>query len=116
MKRLLSVCAGLIMALSAVAAFAADVSGTWTADMQGMSISFTFKQDGATLTGTVSGPQSDPMVITEGKVDGDKISFNVSFNGMTIKHEGVVSGDTIKLTSKADGDFPGGEMTLTRTK
>jgi hypothetical protein len=36
---------------------------------------------------------------------------------MVIMHEGVISGDTIKLTTKSDqGDFPGGEMTLTRTK
>jgi hypothetical protein len=36
---------------------------------------------------------------------------------MTIKHEGVLTGDTIKLTTKTDsGDFPGGEMTLTRAK
>jgi hypothetical protein len=36
---------------------------------------------------------------------------------MTIKHEGVLSGDTIKLKTKTDqGDFPGGEMTLTRNK
>ena len=61
----------------------------------------------------------------DGKVDGDKISFKVSFNGMTISHEGsltksadgTVNADEIKLTSKADsGDFPGGEMTLTRAK
>jgi len=50
-------------------------------------------------------------------VDGDKISFKVSFNGMTITHEGTVNGDEIKLTSKSDqGDFPGGEMTLKRSK
>jgi hypothetical protein len=36
---------------------------------------------------------------------------------MTIKHEGVIAGDTIKLTTKPDGGgFPGGEMTLTRGK
>jgi hypothetical protein len=36
---------------------------------------------------------------------------------MTIKHEGVISGDEIKLTTKTDqGDFPGGEMKLTRAK
>jgi hypothetical protein len=36
---------------------------------------------------------------------------------MVITHEGVVSGDTIKLTTKSDqGDFPGGGITLTRAK
>ena len=122
MKKFLCVCAVLMMAFTAASAFAADFTGTWTGNMagpngDGFQITFTFKQDGAKLTGTVTGPQGDPMAISDGKVDGDKLSFNVSFNGMTIKHEGVVTGDTIKLTTKTDsGDFPGGEMTLTRTK
>lgn len=125
MKTLLCICASLVMALgSAVTARAADVTGDWTAAMQSpdgnsMQISFTFKQDGAALTGTVSAMQGDPVAITDGKVDGNKISFKVSFNGMTITHEGTVSesGDEIKLSSKSDsGDFPGMEMTLKRVK
>jgi hypothetical protein len=123
MKKFLCVCAALMMAFTAASAFAAsDVTGTWTGKMAGpngdsMQITFTFKQDGAKLTGTVASPMGDPMEITEGKVDGDNISFNVSFNGMTIKHEGVIAGDTIKLTSKSDsGAFPDMEMTLTRAK
>jgi hypothetical protein len=111
-----------MMAFSAATAFAADVTGAWTGNMvtpdgNSFQITFTFKQDGAKLTGTVAGPQGDPMEISDGKVDGAKLFFNVSFNGMTIKHEGTLSGDTIKLTTKTDqGDFPGGEMTLTRNK
>jgi hypothetical protein len=123
MKKLLCVYAALMMAFTAASAFAAsDVTGTWTTNMAGpngdsMQITFTFKQDGAVLTGTSSGPMGDPMTISDGKVDGDKLSFSVSFNGMTIKHEGVIAGDTIKLTSKSEGgDFPGMEMTLTRAK
>ena len=123
MKKLLCLCAALMMAFTAASAFAAsDVTGTWTGNMVGpngdsMQITFTFKQDGAKLTGTAGGPMGDPMEISDGKVDGDKLSFNVSFNGMTIKHEGVLSGDTIKLTSKSDsGAFPDMEMTLTRAK
>ena len=122
MKKLLCLCAALMMAFTAATAFAADVTGAWTANMAGpngdsMKITFTFKQDGAKLTGTAGGPMGDPMEISDGKVDGDKLSFNVSFNGMTIKHEGVITGDTIKLTTKSDsGDFPGMEMTLTRAK
>ncbi len=123
MKKLLCLCAALMMSFTAASAFAAsDVTGTWTATVAGqngdsMQITFTFKQDGVKLTGTSSGPMGDPMEISDGKVDGDKLSFNVSFNGMTIKHEGVITGDTIKLTSKSDsGDFPGMEMTLTRAK
>jgi opacity protein-like surface antigen len=125
MKRLLYACAALILAFTPVAAKAAtDVSGTWTGAMAGgqggFQLSFTFKQDGATLTGSVKGPQGDPIAISEGKVDGDKISFKVVIQGgTTITHEGTLNatGDEIKLTTKSDnGQFPGGEMTLTRAK
>ena len=126
MKKLLCACAALIMAFPTVTALAAtDVSGTWTGEFSGpdggggFQITFTFKQDGDKLTGTVLGPQGDPIAISDGMVNGDKISFKVSFNGMTITHEGTINaaGDEIKLTSKSDqGDFPGGEMTLKRAK
>lgn len=114
----------LAMALTVPAARAADVTGNWTAEMtspdgNSMQLSFTFKQDGSKLTGTVLGPQGDPMEISNGKIDGDKLSFDVSFNGMTISHEGTVNeaGDEIELTTKSDsGDFPGGKMTLKRAK
>ena len=124
MKKLICLCAVLMMALGTLTVHAAtNITGTWTAAMQGqdggagMQLTFTFKQDGATLTGTLNGGQGDPIAITEGKVDGDKISFKIVFNGMTITHEGTINaaGDEIKLTSKSeDGQFPGGEMTLKR--
>jgi hypothetical protein len=126
MKNLLCLCAALIIALTPISALAAtDVTGTWTGSLSGpdggggFQISFTFKQDGAKLTGTVQGPQGDAIAIGNGKIDGDKISFTVAFNGMTITHEGTINaaGDEIKLTSKSDqGDFPGAEMTLKRSK
>ena len=79
-------------------ALAADVTGKWTAEVQGrngaQTQTFTLKQDG----GTVSGDQA----ITEGKIDGDKISFVtvMNFNGNEIKatYNGVVKGDTIEFT------------------
>jgi hypothetical protein len=126
MKTLLCICAALMMTLTPITARAAtDVTGTWTGEIKspdgsaGFQISFTFKQDGDKITGAVQGAQGDPIAISEGKVDGDKITFKVAFNGMTISHEGTVSaaGDEIKLTSKSDqGNFPGGEMTIKRAK
>ncbi len=122
MKSLLCICAGLLMTFTTITAFAADVTGTWTGEMKGpngdpFQITFTFSQDGAKLAGTVLGPQGDPTDISNGKIEGDKLSFDVSFDGMTIKHEGTIAGDEIKLTVKADDpNFPGGEMTLKRAK
>lgn len=123
MKTLLSICAALVLMLGTASAHAADVTGTWSAEMKtpdgnSFPLTFTFKQDGTALTGTVQGPQGDPIDISNGKVDGNTFSFDVSFNGMTIHHNGtVVSDDEIKMTTKSDsGDFPGMELTLTRVK
>ncbi len=113
---------GLMMLLFATMALAADVTGKWATDMKtpdggGFQLTFTFKQDGAKLTGSVLGPQGDPIDISNGKVDGDKLYFEVSFNGNTIKHDGVINGDEIKLTTKSDdANFPGGDMVLKRSK
>ncbi|HEU5351806.1 MAG TPA: hypothetical protein VFU55_09430 [Terracidiphilus sp.] len=125
MKRLLWVCAGVAMTLAttmtARAAGATDVTGAWTTTVQtpngDLELTFTFKQDGTTLTGTVQGPQGEPMEIQNGKVDGDKFTFDVSFNGMTIHHVCTADGDEIHLTSSSDNDqFPGMTMTLKREK
>jgi hypothetical protein len=123
-KLMLGAFAVLAMALTVPLARAADVTGNWTAQMTSpdgndMQLAFTFKQDGTKLTGTVQAPQGDPMDISNGKIDGNNISFDVSFNGMTISHVGTVNeaGDEIELTTKSDsGDFPGGKMTLKRAK
>ena len=121
MKRCWSSLVLLLIVFAAVAAFAADVTGTWAGNAKGpngedFALTFSFKQDGAKLTGTVTGPQGDPIEITDGKVDGDKLSFNVSFNGMTISHDGVIKGaDEITLKTKSD-QFPESEMTLKRSK
>jgi hypothetical protein len=125
MKKLLCLCAALLMIFPSLHALAAiDVTGTWEGEFKmpdgtaTFPLSFTFKQDGAKLTGSVANPQGgEPITISDGKVDGDKISFKVSFNGATITHEGTVSGDEMKLDSKSDsGEFPGGAIVLKRAK
>lgn len=122
MKTLLCACAALLMTLSAATAMAADVTGTWTADMKtpdgnSIHLTYTFKQDGTTLTGTEQGPQGDPMEISNGKIDGDKFSYDISFNGMTVHHDCTVTGDEIKMSAKSDsGGFPDMELTLKRVK
>jgi hypothetical protein len=113
-KKLLFVTA--ILLVVAIGAFAADVTGKWTYTMQGRDgtpreMSITLKQDGNTLTGSVpgmgrGGQGGTPTEITNGKVDGDKVSFDVvrEFNGnkMTTKYEGTVSGSDMKLKVTRD--------------
>jgi hypothetical protein len=115
--------AALMLIASTIPAFAADVTGKWTGQMKTpngeFALEFNFKQDGAQLTGSVQGPQGDPSPISDGKVEGGKLSFTVKVGDgpIVIHHEGTVSGDTIRLSSKIEeGDFPGGEITLTKAK
>jgi hypothetical protein len=87
--------------------FGADVDGKWTTKMQGMdgnemTLGYTFRADGNTLTGTTTGPDGKEIPIKNGKIDGNNISFavTVDFGGqeMTMEYKGVVSPDQIKLT------------------
>lgn len=122
LKYWLLLCAALLAVFGARSVFAAtDMTGTWTGQMQtpdgnNFTLTFVFKQDATKLTGTVAGPEGDPLAIENGKVDGDKFSFTVSFNGATITHTGTITGDEIKMSSKSDSaDFPPLQMTLKRS-
>ena len=97
--------ATLCMALS-LAALAADVSGKWTAQVPGrggqmMDTTFTLKQSGDALSGSMTGFQGAEVPISEGKVSGDTISFVTSIerNGNTFKqnYTGTVKGDEIQM-------------------
>jgi hypothetical protein len=107
-----------LIALFALTASAADVAGTWKASVEtpngNFESTFTFKVDGAKLTGTVAS-QMGESAISEGKIDGDKVAFAVTrdFNGQTFKitYEGVVSGNELKLTVHFPGREEGFEMT-----
>lgn len=90
------------------------VDGPW----QGMlntangpvTVTYNFEAKGQVLTGTESAKSPTfSRSISEGKVNGNKISFKTTVNGNTIKHDGTVSGDTIRLKSIG----PGGEFDVT---
>jgi hypothetical protein len=113
----------LLIAVLAVVASAADITGNWKADLQTpqgtVQVSYTFKQEGATLTGTWQAAQSPTVDITEGKVTGDKVSFVVKLGpaaGITFVHEGTIKGDEIQLTMKPSGEFPGSSVVAKRVK
>jgi hypothetical protein len=114
MKRIL-----LLLAL-AVTAFGADISGNWSGQITGpdgnsLTIGYQFKQEGDKLTGTVTGPGGD-LAIQNGKVDGDKITFSITFNEMNVGNEGTLKGEEIILTVKINGENFGGPVTLKRAK
>lgn len=97
--------------LAAAPAFAADIDGTWNGGIEtpdgSLPVSFTFKADGATLTGTTTGPDGAVVELKEGKIDGDKFSFNmtIDFGGMpfTMSYTGELKDGAVTLTA----DFMG---------
>ena len=92
--------------LLVMTASAADVAGTWKATSEtpngSFETTFVFKVDGEKLTGTTSNQMSGELPISDGKIDGDNLSFRVTanFNGNEFKlnYKGKVAGNEIKLT------------------
>ena len=106
-----------MFALTSLVALAADVTGKWMSEATGKGgpQTYTLKQDDSTLSGTIEGGRG-PTNISNGKVDGDKVSFEVTRemngNSVTTKYSGTVSGGSMKLTMEtARGNR---EITLTK--
>jgi hypothetical protein len=106
-----------LAAIFAAAASAADISGTWkgSAENQGATIerTFVFKVDGTKLTGETTSEMMGKSVITDGKIEGDSISFTITANfqgnDMKLGYKGKVAGDTIKLSVDFQGGGGGGQ-------
>ena len=103
----------LVLALLFAAApvFAADVDGKWSGTISTpggeFPAQFDLKADGAKLTGTSAGPDGMPVAIKDGKIEGDKITFIVSFDfggmALDINYSGVVSSAEMKMTADVLG-------------
>src|SRR5665213_1937 len=104
-----------LLALMAILCFgflasAASPDGKWTAEITSprgaQTTTFTLKASGAKLEGTVTTQRGDNP-ISDGKIDGDNISFvqNLTFgdNEIKISYKGVVKGDTIEFTREVEG-------------
>jgi hypothetical protein len=110
----------VLMLLFAAPAMAADVDGKWSGSLAtpngDVTVGFDFKSDGATLTGSTTGPDGAPAPIKNGKIDGNKISFivTIDFGGMMfdLSYTGVVAPGEIKMTV----DFAGMPFELTVKK
>jgi hypothetical protein len=105
---------------TAAPARAADVDGKWSGSidtpMGAINVGFTFKADGAALSGSQTGMDGMELPIKNGKIDADKISFVVTldFGGMMfdLNYTGVVKPDNIVITA----DFMGMPFSFTVTK
>lgn len=112
----------VLISLVCLCAQAADVSGKWKGSLVTpggvKSYVYEFKVAGTALTGTAT-LNNVAQPISNGKIEGDKISFSEpgELNGtkLTIKYTGTVQGDKIVL-QRAFGDFPPDKMTIKKAQ
>jgi hypothetical protein len=117
-KKLLFVVA--ILCVMTFAVMAADVSGKWTWEQAGRqggnptTSTLTLKVSGSSLTGSLDGGRGGPTDISDGKVDGNMISFTVKRsmggNDVVTPYKGTLDGDTLTLEFSRPGRG-GGEPT-----
>ena len=116
----------LIMAALPLSLLAADITGVWKSEFDSQigvqKYTFTFKQDGAKLTGKANSEVGDlkrEAELKEGKVDGDAVSFVEMFsfqeNEIRITYTGKLStdGNEIKFTREV-GEFAKEEIVAKR--
>jgi hypothetical protein len=113
---------GLLFCFVAVcaAAIIADVSGQWSGtfnapDGNAYPLTYTFKVDGPTLTGTLDASGMS-VPIDSGKVDGDNVSFSVNVQGVAYAHKGkyYAGADSVGIDVTYEGNKQ--HMKLTRPK
>jgi hypothetical protein len=123
------------IAAAAVALFAlpiaaqTGVAGKWNASIESpqgpFALVFEFAVDAAgKLTGTLQNEFIGSIPIKDGTVKGNDITFKLSIDGgpngtMNIGYKGTVKGDELAMTSKFEGEVPGGgpaEQMFTATR
>ena len=99
----------VLCGITAAGAQDKDIAGEWQATFNtpigAMNCHYTFKVSGDVLTGSViaeMGGNKSESEITEGKIDGDKITFVWIYNNdVQMSSTGKLAGDELKLTRQA---------------
>jgi hypothetical protein len=118
MKKIILILGAIALLGLCTSVYAADVDGKWESESQGRGgqgtskTIYEFKATGAELTGKITNDRGGtPMEtpISEGKIEGDTISFAVEREGrggggtFKIMYTGKVAGDKITFTRTFEG-------------
>lgn len=95
----------LLLASLAMTVSAADINGNWKGSAETpngtFERTFMFKADGHKLTGTTTSDRTGESKITDGKIEGDSITFSINVkiqdNELKLDFKGKMTGDTIKF-------------------
>ncbi len=101
----------VLIAAFAFTASAADISGNWkaTADFNGQAMerTFTFKVEGTKVTGETTSSMMGKSAITNGKIEGDNVTFNIKVkfqdNESDLTYKGKVNGAGTEIKFTVDG-------------
>ena len=92
----------------ATAALAADVTGKWVGSVDTpngpIELTFEFKAEGDLLSGSVTSAMGT-QALSNGKVAGELLTFDVDLEGGKITHEAKVNTAGDELVIKATGDW-----------
>lgn len=110
----IKVLSAVALLASVTALWAADSAGKWFARIPNpgtvlerflLQTVFTFRVDGTELLGTVSYPFVGETPISDGKINGDQISFVVKGRGgQRLVYKGTLVGDEIEFTQEIQGE------------
>ncbi len=99
--------------LAAVAVEAADVSGKWSGtanvkssdgQMRALTVFFIFKQEGIRLTGSGGQHEGDQVEIQNGRVEGDRVTFEIAGRGAPVRLDLKAVEDRVEGEAKRPGE------------
>jgi len=117
MKKVLST---VLFLMIAAFTFAAGFDGTWITKVKGQDgsefeLTYVFKTEGDKITGAMKTPNGD-MPVSNVKVDGKNISFEMAMGDMKMKYTGTLKEDDTINLKMVDSPMGNMEMILKRQK
>jgi hypothetical protein len=80
----------------------ANATGTWQGRLGQFDLTLKLTAEGEKLTGTVVTPRGENP-ISDGKIAGNELTFNLSFGPNTIPYRGIIEEDSLKLNASFQG-------------
>ncbi len=96
---ILALCVFLFVSIGA----AQNVTGHWTGKLQEYTVTYDFKADGNSLTGQDTHPDGSVSDISNGKIAGNKIEYDVPIQGETTHVAGELNGDVLTINFSIQG-------------
>jgi hypothetical protein len=110
----------LVTLLVATPAFAADIDGKWSGPIDTpngpVTVNYTFKADGGTLTGATLTPDGAAVPIKDGKITGNKVTFSLTLDFGGGPTEFAYSGELAAGALKLHSEFMGMPIEFTLKK